>query len=125
MEEDIDILEDFLEYNGFLENSVTKEDIRELQVYMSKNEYKAIQNLISRYKKLEEENKKLKELIGLVRKLSNGVVTYTDYSSDILGPRKNYSKQELYRDYKTIQELLKSDYIFLTTENFLQELLEN
>ena len=86
--------------------------------------FKAIQNLIARYKELEKENKKLKELIGTVRKLSNGVVNYIDYSSDILGPRKNYSKQELYRDFKTIQELLKSNYIFLTTEKFLQELLE-
>lgn len=53
MEEDIDILEDFLEYNAFLENSVIKEDIRELEVYMSKNDYRAIRNLISRYKELE------------------------------------------------------------------------
>ena len=58
MEEDVDILEDFLEYNNFLERADISGDIRELSVYMTKNEFKAIENLIARYKELEEENKK-------------------------------------------------------------------
>nr|DAP17746.1 MAG TPA: hypothetical protein [Caudoviricetes sp.] len=62
MEEYEDILEDFLEYNSFLENSVTNGDIREFEVYMSKNDYKAIQNLLARYKELEKQVKYYKKL---------------------------------------------------------------
>lgn len=61
MEKDIDIIEDFLDRSSCLMHSVTKDDLRELQVYMSKNDYRAIANLMARYKELEEENKKLTE----------------------------------------------------------------
>ena len=53
MEEDIDKLEDFLEYNNFLERTDASGDIREFEVYMTKNEFKAIENLIVRYKELK------------------------------------------------------------------------
>lgn len=66
MEEDIDKLEDFLEYNAFLKDTITGDDMRELEVPMSKNEYKAIENLIARYKTIKAQkeaiNNKRKEL---------------------------------------------------------------
>ena len=55
MEEDINRLENFLEYNSFLKNAVIMDNIRELEVYMSKEDYIAIEHLMARNKELEEE----------------------------------------------------------------------
>lgn len=52
----IDILEDFLDYYSFLKTAIGGDDIREFEIRISKNEIKAISNLIA-------ENKELKEML--------------------------------------------------------------
>ena len=62
MEEGIKILEEFLDlartrdYKGNLTGSFD-----EFELEVEEKEYKAIENLLTRYKQLEEENKKLKK----------------------------------------------------------------
>lgn len=62
MEENIKMLEDFLEYNAFLKDANINDDIRLLWVYMAKNEFKAIEHLITRNRELEY---KLREKINI------------------------------------------------------------
>ena len=63
MEEDIKILEEFLDlartrdYKGNLTGSFD-----EFELEVEEKEYKAIENLLTRYKQLEEENKELKHI---------------------------------------------------------------
>ena len=52
----IDILEDFLDYYSYLKTAIGGDDIREFEIRISKNEIKAISNLIA-------ENKELKEML--------------------------------------------------------------
>ena len=78
MKEDIDIIEDFLDRSSYLMHTTTKEDVRELQVYMSKNDYRAIENLIARYKELEEKINKLKKEKEYYKKLYNESYNFLD-----------------------------------------------
>ena len=52
---DIDILEDFLDYYSFLKTAIGGDDIREFEIRISKNEIKAISNLIAENKEKDEE----------------------------------------------------------------------
>ena len=81
MEKDMDIIEDFLDRSSYIMHSVTKDDLRELQVYMSKNDYRAIENLIVRNKELE----KLAEGVEKIRDLT--LPAKTDF---IIVMRENY-----------------------------------
>ena len=60
MEEDIDILEDFLEYYSFLKSAIGGNDIRQYEIRVSKNDLQAIENLLLENKKLKEENKEIR-----------------------------------------------------------------
>ena len=62
MEEDIKILEDFIDYYGFIKTAIGDDNIRQFEINISKNEIKAIENLIARNKELKKENKELKEI---------------------------------------------------------------
>lgn len=50
------VLEDFLDYYSYLKTAIGGDDIREFEIRISKNEIKAISNLIA-------ENKELKEML--------------------------------------------------------------
>lgn len=52
----IDILEEFLDYYSYLKTAIGSDDIRQFEIKISKIEIKAISNLI-------EENKELKEML--------------------------------------------------------------
>lgn len=56
----IDILEDFLDYYSYLKTAIGGDDIREFEIRIAKNELKAISNLIAENKELKEENEGLK-----------------------------------------------------------------
>lgn len=73
--------------------------------------------------KLRTQNKKYSELIIKLRNLSSGVVSYEIINGKkYYGPRKNFSKQRLYEKFLKMKLLLKSEYIFLSNEDYLKEL---
>lgn len=73
--------------------------------------------------KLRSQNKKYSELIIKLRNLSSGVVSYKIINvKKYFGPRKNFSKQRLYKQFLKMKLLLKSEYIFLSNEDYLKEL---
>lgn len=73
--------------------------------------------------KLRTQNKKYSELIIKLRNLSSGVVSYEIINGKkYYGPRKNFSKQKLYEQFLKMKLLLKSEYIFLSNEDYLKEL---
>ena len=51
----IDILEEFLDYYSFIKTAIGSDDIREFEIKISKNEIKAISNLIAENKEKDEE----------------------------------------------------------------------
>lgn len=76
-------------------------------------------------KKEKEKSKKYEELICQVRNLSSGVVSYDIINGKkYLGPRKNFSKQRLYEQFLNIKLILKGDYIFLSNEEYLHQLIK-
>ena len=84
-----------------------------------------LENFYTAYEKEKEKNKKYEEIICRVRNLSNGVVSYDIVEGKkYLGPRKNFSKQRLYEQFLNIELILKGNYIFLSNEEFLKELIE-
>lgn len=73
--------------------------------------------------KLRNQNKKYSELIIKLRNLSSGVVSYDIVNGKkYYGPRKNFSKQRLYEQFLKMKLLLKSEYIFLSNEDYLKEI---
>lgn len=73
--------------------------------------------------KLRIQNKKYSELIIKLRNLSSGVVSYEIINGKkYYGPRKNFSKQRLYEQFLKMKLLLKSEYIFLSNEDYLKEI---
>lgn len=128
MEEDIDILEDFLEYNNFLERAVVSGDIREFEVYMSKNDYKAIQNLIARYKEEKEKN-------ALLLANNNGYYDLKEYLKENYIPKSKVQEkieelEELVKDFeeywsKDPRKFKKEKCIDYYKLEALQELLED
>ena len=81
----IDILEDFLDYYSFLKTAIGGDDIREFEIKISKNEIKAISNLISENKELKEENKKLNiiRLELLLSQFPDSTETYKKYKVEL------------------------------------------
>lgn len=55
----IDILEEFLDHYSFLKTAIGSGDIRQFEIKISKNDIKAISNLISENKELKEDNRVL------------------------------------------------------------------
>jgi tRNA uridine 5-carbamoylmethylation protein Kti12 len=117
------------------------DNIKSLLLYSKEHEYfspfqeqeiddmNIVVNLIEKQskeiEKLKAKNKKYEEIICRIRNLSSGVVSYDIVNGKkYLGPRKNFSKQRLYEQFLNIEEILKGNYIFLSNEEFLKELLE-
>lgn len=74
-------------------------------------------------KKQQKEIEELEKIICTVRNLSYGVICYDEINGKkYLSPRKNFTKQELYKNHLKIQLLLKSNFIFLNNEDFIKEL---
>lgn len=118
---DIEILESF---------------INQLEEFEEEELKQALENLINRVKELEEieeehrkengrlseENKKLKYILFETRnKLKFKVITK---DNDYWGPRKNLTKQEVYKTVREIIDLLKANYCLLDDEIAIQEILE-
>ncbi len=83
---------------------------------------KAIQGLLDLYNKEKEKNKQLEKIIRIIRnKLKYKVIIEED---GIYKPCKNLSKQEVYKDYEEIIELLKADYCFMDNETAIKEILK-
>lgn len=110
----------FCEINDNLGIVYSYNDLYDLEKAERKKEIKllrkAIENLI-------KQNKKYTELIIKLRNLSSGVVSYDIINGKkYYGPRKNFSKQRLYEQFLKMKLLLKSEYIFLSNEDYLKEL---
>ena len=121
MEEDIKILEEFIEAIKFVEERTLYElEAKE----RCKKRYKAIENLLTRYKQLEEENKKWEEWaenaecdmsVNYIRKskikekieeLEHEKFKRTQLGVFLL---KNYENQKLLAKIQVLQELLEEE----------------
>ena len=117
MEEDIKILEEFLDlartrdYKGNLTGSFD-----EFELEVEEKEYKAIENLIIRYKELEEENKKLIETYKSEKTMKNN---YVQYYQDLLLKENCIPKSKV---KEKIEELKNGTY---DAKIILQQLLED
>ena len=66
--DNIDILEEFLDYYSFLKTAIGGDDIREFEIKISKNEIKAISTLIAENKELKDRNKRQQENLKITNK---------------------------------------------------------
>lgn len=117
----------FCEMNDNLGTVYFYKDLDDLEKLEKETEIKLLREAIKKQQKeieeLKEDNKKYKELIIKLRNLSSGVVSYEIINGKkYYGPRKNFSKQRLYEQFLQIKLLLKSNYIFLSNEDYLKEL---
>ena len=64
----------------------------------------AIQGLLDLYEQEKEKNKRLREIICKVRNHSSGVVCYDKINGkEYLSPRKNFTRQQLYKQFLEMQ----------------------
>lgn len=119
-EDEIDIIEEFLQLKEIHSNNSLSKSF--LTIYQE-----AVQKLFMIYDKqnkeinrLQKENQKLKLILYEIRnKLKFKVITK---DNDYWGPRKNLTKQEVYKTVREIIDLLKANYC-LDDEIVIQELL--
>ena len=118
-EEIINVLENlfFGEYEWFL--SGYDEQTREQDLEIVE---KAIRELLDLYNKEKEKNEKLEKIVRIIRnKLKYKVIIE---ENGIYKPCKNLSKQEVYKDYEEINELLKANYCLMDNETAIKEILK-
>lgn len=115
MEKDIEILEKFIKIkiNSYAMQFV---DIPYPRLQ------EAIANLINRVKELEVENQELKLILYEIRNKLKGKIIIEENAC--LCPRKNLTKQEVYKTFLEISKLLRSNYLFIDNEIAIQLLLE-
>lgn len=86
------------------------------------NVVKTIKSLLDLHNKEKEKNEKLEKIIRIIRnKLKYKVIIEED---GFYKPCKNLSKQEVYKDYEEIIDLLKADYCFMDNETAIKEILK-
>ena len=68
----IDILEEFLDEYSFLKTAIGSGDIRQFEIRISKNDIKAISNLIAENKELKEKNKSLEQENSFLKMVYRG-----------------------------------------------------
>lgn len=118
-----EILDNIQVLKFFHDKCISEKSIGMMQVYRVDELAKAIEEVLNLIEKLRNQNKKYTELIIKLRNLSSGVVSYEIINGKkYYGPRKNFSKQRLYEQFLKMKLLLKSEYIFLSNEDYLKEL---
>lgn len=77
---------------------------------------------IEEINRLQEENQKLKLILYEIRnKLKDKIIIE---ENAYLCPRKNLTKQEVYKTFLEISKLLRANYLFIDNEIAIQLLLE-
>lgn len=115
-EEIINVLENLIfdEYEWSLRiyDEQTREEVLEIVE-------KAIQGILDLYQKEKIKNKVLEDYIIKIRKLSSNHIVWFDGEYYQL---KGCGKQDIYKCYDKIQNILKSNYIFLDDKDFLNQI---